>query len=111
MQAAAESFPGDTAVLVGVDDTRCRRRFASADGVQLHHADYRAMFRPSGFVRVVPIQAETLVLWGEADPFLVPSLAQPNPFRAVAGRPPAQSPAARAQEEVQSFSARAGVNV
>jgi pimeloyl-ACP methyl ester carboxylesterase len=39
---------------------------------------YRAMFRPSGAVRIAPIDAEVLVLWGEQDLYLGRELAQPG---------------------------------
>ena len=38
---------------------------------------YRAMIRPHAAVRMAPIEVETLVLWGEGDIHLEPSLAAP----------------------------------
>jgi epoxide hydrolase 4 len=42
---------------------------------------YRAVFRPSLAPRVVRIDTETLILWGELDPHLGRDLAQPDPER------------------------------
>ncbi|MEO8181361.1 MAG: alpha/beta hydrolase [Deltaproteobacteria bacterium] len=39
---------------------------------------YRAMFRPSGVVRLKPVDTEALVLWGAQDPYLGRGLAQPG---------------------------------
>lgn len=39
---------------------------------------YRAMFRPSGAVRMRRIDAPVLVLWGEQDAYLGRALAQPS---------------------------------
>lgn len=40
---------------------------------------YRAMFRPRTNVKLAPVEAPTLVVWGDADPHLGRELATPDP--------------------------------
>jgi pimeloyl-ACP methyl ester carboxylesterase len=56
-----------------------RQAFARPGALTAMINYYRAMFRPNGIPKLARVDAEVLVLWGEADPYLRPAVARPSP--------------------------------
>ena len=64
--------------LTHVERAAYRESFSQPGALRAAIHYYRAMLRPSGVVRLAPIHAPVLVLWGDADPYLGRELATPS---------------------------------
>lgn len=74
--SALESLPS-AARLSAQEREAYRAAFEEPGALHAMINYYRAMMRPSGAVKMQPIGAEVLVLWGAGDPYLGPELATP----------------------------------